>query len=99
VNTFLSVGHSQWPQFDARRNFLESDSSVRLHSNKPTDVKLVVLALGIDEEWPIVSYISHRSMGATWRLCEEGCRAVFLNRRATARYRTLASIIPGRERP
>jgi len=26
-------------------------------------------------------------------------RAVFLNRRAAARYRTLASIIPGRERP
>jgi len=26
-------------------------------------------------------------------------RAVFLNRRATARYRALASIIPGRERP
>jgi len=25
--------------------------------------------------------------------------AVFLNRRATARYRALASIIPGRERP
>ena len=28
----------------------------------------------------------------------EGCRAVFLNRRAAARYRALASIIPGRER-
>jgi len=26
-------------------------------------------------------------------------RAVFLNRRAAARYRALASIIPGRERP
>jgi len=28
-----------------------------------------------------------------------GTRAMFLNRRAAARYRTLASIIPGRERP
>ena len=28
-----------------------------------------------------------------------GSRAVFLNRRAAARYRALASIIPGRERP
>ena len=27
------------------------------------------------------------------------CRAVFLNRRAAARYRALASIMPGRERP
>jgi len=27
------------------------------------------------------------------------CRPVFLNRRAAARYRALASIIPGRERP
>ena len=27
------------------------------------------------------------------------CRAVFLNRRAVARYRALESIIPGRERP
>ena len=27
------------------------------------------------------------------------CTAVFLNRRATARYQALASIIPGRERP
>ena len=27
------------------------------------------------------------------------CRTVFLNRRATARYQALASIIPGRERP
>jgi hypothetical protein len=33
------------------------------------------LAAGIDEEWPIVSYISHRSVGATWRLCAEGSRA------------------------
>ena len=28
----------------------------------------------------------------------QGARAVFLNRRAAARYRALASIIPGREK-
>jgi hypothetical protein len=30
--------------------------------------------------------------------CGKWCRTVFLNRRAAARYRALASIIPGRER-
>ena len=32
-------------------------------------------------------------------ICKRLTRAVFLNRRAAARYRALASIIPGRERP
>ena len=35
----------------------------------------------------------------TFSLSEQYSRAVFLSRRAAARYRALASIIPGRERP
>jgi len=52
-------------------------------------------------EWNYQNMVQGRSSGAEYvwlRIATKTDKPVFLNRRAAARYRALASVIPGRER-
>jgi len=48
---------------------------------------------------PPVQYADSDTCALCWNILRVLYRAVFLNRRAAVRYRALATIIPGRERP